>query len=123
MNAILTYGLILSGNPYITLTAIGALVGIVAGVIIGRFNVYYKLNRTNNFVADEEYGEEKISKSGSLFLIIGSLFFLAFGIGCLMLIKVLGISQLGTLLVFAMLFMLAASIMLSKGINGLIKGE
>lgn len=36
-------------------TLAGAIVGVVSGLIIGRFNLYIKLNNTNNFSADTEY--------------------------------------------------------------------
>ena len=43
------------GDIRLFLIAFGAILGAFAGILVGRYNIYIKLNKTNNFASDEEY--------------------------------------------------------------------
>lgn len=65
------------GNYQLFITIVGAIIGIVCGIIIGRFGVYTKMNITNNFTAKDEVINQNVSKKSALPMLLGSILFLA----------------------------------------------
>lgn len=72
-------GMIPIGDTKIIFMIIGAVVGTIAGIFYGRFNVYNKINKHNNFSYKEE-GKPK-QKQEIVGLIAGGIMCLATGIG------------------------------------------
>lgn len=59
-----------SGNYQLIITIVGAIIGIVCGIVIGRFGVYSKMNKTNNLTTDDEFTKQYMPKksAGPMFL-------------------------------------------------------
>lgn len=71
-----------SGTYQLVITFVGALIGIICGIIIGRFGVYSKMNKTNNFSSDDEFANQNMPKQSAGGMLGASIFFFLFaGLG------------------------------------------
>ncbi len=67
------------GDTRIIFMIIGAAVGILTGIFYGRFNVYNRINKHNNFTSETEVKVKSKSEIAGLFA--GGIMCLATGIG------------------------------------------
>lgn len=70
------------GNYQLVITIVGAIIGIVCGAIIGRFGVYTKMNKTNNFTTNDEFTKQYMPKKSSGPMFLAAFVFLGFGGMC-----------------------------------------
>lgn len=52
-------------NNNITLIIYGVIIGVVSGILIGRYSVYYKVNKHNNLTADNSVTAKTFISSGT----------------------------------------------------------
>ena len=97
-------GMIPIGDTKIIFMIIGAIVGIITGIFYGRFNVYNRINKHNNFTSETEVKVKSKSEIAGLFA--GGVMCLAIGIGISVLPFVLEELKagFGTILIMGLFF-------------------
>lgn len=97
-------GMIPVGDTRFIFMIIGAAVGILTGIFYGRFNVYNRINKHNNFTSETEVKVKSKSEIAGLFA--GGIMCLAIGIGISVLPFVLEELKagFGTILIMGLFF-------------------
>lgn len=106
------------GDIRLFLIAFGAILGAFAGILVGRYNIYIKLNKTNNFASDEEYKPVKQTTAGNIVLLAMAVGFAGFGAVCLFLGSVFLYGTGITIMFLGVLFIGAAALLSVAAVKG-----
>lgn len=105
-------------NIRLFLIALGAILGTFAGILVGRYNIYIKLNKTNNFASDDEYKPVKQTTGGSIVLLAMAVGFVGFGAICLFVGSILFSGTGMTVMFLGVLFIGAAALTSVAAVKG-----
>lgn len=97
-----------SGNYQLVITIVGALIGIACGMLVGRYSVFFKMNKKNNFAEDTKYKGKSVPRSKSVGFFFGGFFCWAFAaavfLACYSEYSKGAMENIGTIVIMAVLF-------------------